>query len=77
MEQIEYKGFKLQAKPEYENFSRRWQIRVLISRNTGFTATAKSFSASNTYATEQEAMQHSINYGKQIIDGQIAGITMK
>jgi hypothetical protein len=71
MESIPYEGFWIDPAPYQLAETMKWKIQVYIRRDTGSAITSKYFIASDTFDTEEEAEYHSINFGKDIIDGKI------
>ena len=69
MREIAYKGFVIRAMPSPDSKEQHWGISILIMRDNGGELRTKSFEAGNTFSTENEAMSHCMNFGKQIIDG--------
>ena len=74
--EIQYKDFIIQATPYQLADSGKWAMQVYIRRDTGDSVRSRPFSAANTFDTKDEATVHCINFGKQIIDGQVAGCTV-
>lgn len=70
MNSIEYKGYEIEAVPVQLAESGEWTININIFLHRGSKTTKKNFSAGNTFRTKDEAIQHSFQFGKQIIDGQ-------
>ncbi|MBI4447178.1 MAG: hypothetical protein HY645_14885 [Acidobacteria bacterium] len=70
MTRVPYKGFIIDAKP-FHLQGDRWSVNLDIERHTGADVRCRNFNALNTYATEAGAIQHCINLGMQIIDGQV------
>ena len=52
----------------------RWGFKVEIFRLEG--KVSKSFLASLKFGTKQEAIENCLEYGKQIIDGQVPGCSV-
>ena len=75
MRRVTYKGYVIEAHPHQLADDSRWTLNVTLSRHDGEQLIEQSFSAANLFDTEEEAMQHCINFGRQIIDGQVAGCT--
>ena len=69
MSQIQYKGYTINANPEQLTETNRWTVNISIEKHHGDRVTDKPFSASNTFASKEEAIEHCLNFGKQIIDG--------
>lgn len=69
MKELSYKGYVIEAYPEYSVESNRWSTSVVIYECQGGRISDRQFVAPNTFQTEEEAMEHCFNFGKQIIDG--------
>lgn len=75
MNTVPYKGYVIEAVPYQLSESREWTINIYIRRDTGDQISFKNFSAANTFETKEEAIQHCINFGYRIIDGEIENCT--
>ena len=53
-----------------------WIMELCISKHTGDKVTEKKFYTNNTFKTEEEAIQNSINFARQIIDGKSDNCTV-
>ena len=71
MTNIMYKGYEIRAVPYQLAGSGEWTVDILVVRDNGTEVKHRKFSASNTYKTKDEAVQHCFNLGKQIIDGKV------
>lgn len=69
MSEIQYKGYTINANPEQLTETNRWTVNISIEKHHGGRVTDKPFSASNTFTSKEEAIEHCLNFGKQIIDG--------
>ncbi len=74
---IQYKDFIIVACPQQLADSNRWNTAVTIELHTGPEVINKPFSAGNTYETRDEALEGCFNFGRQIIDEQIPGCTVR
>jgi len=63
-----YKGFVIEAAPD-RLIDGRWSTKVIIWKLRGDSITQKPFSANNIWNSEIDAINHSFNFGKQIVDG--------
>lgn len=68
---LEYKGYEIEAVPHQLADSGEWTIEIAIVRDRGNERKYRKFSSSNTYKTREEAIRHSFDFGKQIIDGKV------
>jgi hypothetical protein len=69
---VSYNGFDLYPRSFHTRDTGKWTIEVQIMRRNA----VKPFSASNTFGTREEALQHAIRFGRQIIDGEIPNCTV-
>ncbi len=76
MSEIPYKGYLIRPTPLQLRDSGEWTIELYISKHRDNSITQGKYSAGNTFKTEEEAMQHCINFGKQIIDGDFENCTV-
>lgn len=76
MNKVQYKSYEIHATPQRLVDSGRWNMHLTITKFSGPSVTEKMFSAANTFKTEQEAIEHCISFGKQIIDGKSPGCTV-
>ena len=75
MRRVAYKGYFINAEPHQLSDGSQWTMDITIERDEGGRIVTGSFNASNTFETKDEAIQHSIHFGRQIIDGKISGCT--
>ena len=75
MTDIEYKGFVIEPAPEHLVDLKCWSVKAVLVRHSGDAVHMKDFTAEQTAATEEEAVAHSLEYGRQLIDGRIAGVS--
>ena len=76
MTDISYKGYLIRPAPKQLVDSGEWNMDIHISIDKGNRLIIRNFNTANTFATKEEAIQHCINYGKQIIDGEVEGCTV-
>ena len=75
MDSAPYKGYLIQAAPYRLADSGEFTINISILHDTGNAVNIRNFSASNTFKTEEEAIYHCIEFGRQIIDGKFDDCT--
>ena len=71
-----YKGFELSPAVEHLLDPGEWSTRILITKHHAHEVKEKVFSASNTFKDKLEAEDHSIEFGKKIVDGHYKGATI-
>jgi hypothetical protein len=76
MNSIVYKGYKIMPAPHELRDTGEWTINLYIAIEKGNERVERGFNAANTYKNKNEAIQHCINFGKQIIDGQVKNCTV-
>jgi hypothetical protein len=70
-----YKGYEICPEPaELENG--RWTHDVSIWNDQGHTVSITPFGSATTFGSEQEAIFHCLNFGKQIVDGKHPGLSV-
>lgn len=55
----------------------KWNTCVLIRRELPNDTLEKIYTATDTWTSENEAEKHSLNYGKQIVDGEAANASLE
>ncbi len=73
---IPYKDYLVQATPYKLADSGEWTINISIWHDTGSQVNIRNFSAANTFKTKEVAIQHCINFGRQVIDGKFKNCTV-
>ena len=76
MNRVKYKDYVINSTPYQLAKDKSWSINIRIERHTGSSVTMREFSASNTFPTEKEAIQHCYYFGKQIIDEEAEGCSV-
>jgi hypothetical protein len=71
MNELLYKGYVIEAVPKQLLDDDEWTIKINIWKHEVGSSEQIPFSASNTFAKEEEAIKQCFNFGKQIINGQI------
>ena len=70
---VEYGGYTIQSRPYYDANWNKWQIRIVISRESHQGIQTREFSSMILYATEEQADLHGISFGDHLIDGKVEG----
>ena len=76
MIEVPYKEFIIEPTPDQLVDSGKWTMQVYIRHDTGDSIKIKPFYANNTFETKEEAIQHCIEFAKQIIDGKHTGCSV-
>ena len=71
-----YKGYTIRAAPHELAETGLWSLNLFIMWPTMRGERSWHFSTSDRYATEEEATVHCMNYGQQIIDGKVTGLSV-
>lgn len=69
MEEFYYKGYLIRPSPVQLTETMYWSMELYISKHRDDAVSEKKFTNANTFKTKNEAIQHCINFGIQIIDG--------
>jgi hypothetical protein len=51
-------------------------MRLYVSKGRGEGAPEREFNAANAYKKKMEAIEHCIEFGKQIVDGKVEAFTV-
>ena len=70
MTETSYNGFGIRPAP-YKLADGGYSMNLYIVRDDGAERRERKFFAEGRFSTEEEAIAHCINFGKQIIDGKI------
>jgi hypothetical protein len=73
---MNYKGHVIRPAPLQLADSGEWSLELYIGKDKDNEYVERKFYTSNTFRTEEEAINHCINFGKQIIDGEINNCTV-
>ncbi len=65
-----YKDYDLDSSPAKSYGKEEWMTSIHISKLSSDGYKSKPFYCKEAFKTEEEADDHSINLGKQIIDGE-------
>ena len=68
-----YKGYVIEAHPFQLAEDRRWSTDLNIQRHDSEGVSVAPYSGALTFARKDEAIEHCISLGAQIIDGEYAG----
>ena len=64
-----YKGYTIEANPPRLD-KKQWGTFLVISRNPPKGARRRAFDDQNTFANRLDAVRHSVDLGRKIIDGE-------
>lgn len=67
-----YKGYSITQRTYQIRGSNRWTVEILVGRHSRLRA----FSDPATYATEAEAIAGCCEFGRRIVDGKAAGLSV-
>lgn len=76
MHSVNYQGYVIEAAPYQLADSGRFDVNIHIWKDHGDHIGEKTFSAGNTFETEEEAIQACIEFGRRIIGGEIEGCSV-
>ena len=77
MKKLYYKGFEIEATPYQLADTGLWTTHIYIWKHRGQGSTNKEFSATYPFGGRDEAIKDCLNFGKQIINGQFEGCSVK
>jgi len=63
-----YRGYLITASPQKLAESEKWTTNIHIMKDYGSHVTDRGYSSANQWDSEKEAIDHCIDFGKQIID---------
>lgn len=69
MDRLNHKGYIIKSCTHQLSDDGRWAIDIDIEHEDIVT----NFSAGDTFETKEEAATHCLNFGQQIIDGNVPG----
>ncbi len=75
MECVEYKGYVIQAAP-FPLENNHWKINLYIEKHDDQRVKSRHFFAADKYPTRDEAVGHCLNFGQQIINGEVEGLSV-
>jgi hypothetical protein len=71
-----HEGYVIQSAPRYLAERAQWQLCVVISFNRCREMRPREFSPETFYLTEPEADTYGIAFGRDLIDGKLAGLSV-
>jgi len=74
-DQVSYKGYQIMVMSFQLIRLGQWEFKVIIFGKGGYFS--KHFLSPHTFKTEEEALQGCLEYGKQIVDGEVAGCSVE
>jgi hypothetical protein len=72
----QYEGFLIEALPNLLRDSNRWTVNGQIAYDRRGTVKTRSFSGADTFESEEEAVLHTLELGRQIIEGRVPGLSV-
>ena len=76
MTNIAYKGYSIRLAPLQLTESGEWSMELYIAKNKGYELAIRKFSAAETFVKKEDVILNCINFGKQIIDGEVENCTV-
>jgi len=71
---VRHGGHTIEPAPYQLADNLRWAVSAYILVDIDNRTTSTQFTASLQCHTREEAMRHSIEYGRQLIDGKVPGV---
>ena len=76
MTKMNYRGLVINPRPYQLADTGRWVVNVVIEHHRGHAVDEKPFNASNTFETKDEAVEHCVRFGQQIVDGRYPELSL-
>lgn len=71
MRRENYKGYIIEASPHQLAESGMWTLNGNIESHFGAGVDVQPYSAANCYPTKEMAIEHTLNRGRQIVNGRV------
>jgi hypothetical protein len=72
-----YRGYRIRPMPKQRVDTGRWTLDIQIWRDRGYELRALPFIAPrNTFRTRDEALAGCVHFGREVIDGKVAGCSV-
>jgi len=71
-----YKNYTIRSNSVYLSDTEQWKLTIAITWERSGGMTSRRFSGPITYSTRQEADDHGIAFGQQIVDGKVPGLSV-
>jgi len=76
MDEINYQGFIIDPTPVHFH-SGEWNTDVWIRIHRGEDTSSRNFNTRDTFPTQEEDVAHSLQFGRDIIDGNVEDCTVE
>lgn len=76
MDRMSYNGYEIRSVPHQLADSGEWTVNISILKHRSDQVASRQFSASNTFTSRDEAVEHGFSFGRQIIDGKSENCTV-
>ena len=77
MKKVRYKGFEIEATPYHLADADLWTTHIYIWKHQGDGPRNKEFFSDDPFGDREEAIKNCLEFGKQIINGQFNGYSVK
>ena len=77
MKKFHYKGFEIEAIPYNLARTGLWTTHFYIWKHQEYGLTNKEFSTTHPFGDKEEAIENCFSFGKQIINDQFEGCSVK
>jgi hypothetical protein len=71
MSRENYKGYVIEANPRQLAENSMWTVSINIEKHSGAGVDVQEYSAANQYASKEMAIDHCLNFGRQIVNGRV------
>jgi hypothetical protein len=73
---VEYKGYVINPAPYPYSDPERYSVRAMIARHSGQDVNVRPYDSGTFCDTRAEAEERSIEFAKQVIDGQVKDVSI-
>jgi len=73
---VQYQKHSIKSSPRLLRNESRWQVKISIWWEEQGAVTFRSFAFDLKYETESEADVHGIAFGREIVDGNVPGLSL-
>ncbi len=76
MDEITYKGFIIDSTP-FQLQGGEWSTDIWIRIHRAEETSSRNFNTEDTFPTREAAVAHCLQFGMDIIDGKVEGLTVE
>ena len=75
-DRVQYNGYEIDVVPHKLADEPSWTTNIYIWKHKDNCTLIRNFSAGNLWNTKRKAMRHCLDFGRKIVDGQMANCTV-